>query len=144
MTAPASPNASGSPGAPASLDAALRRAHRSALISLALCAVFCVLQEWPADEPPPDRSTTVVAVSLALTTIVLRRLNSSPVMGVRTRVGVLMASYAAAVALGLTGAFIANSQAAVQTGLVFCVAAAIFCLRPPPTMAPPGSAEGRA
>lgn len=119
------------------LNASLRRAHRSALVTLALCAVFCALQQWPQEEPPPDRHTTVVAVALALSTIVLRRFSTSPVMGARPRVGVLMASYGAAVALGLTGAYAASMLSAVQTGLVFCVAAAIFCLRPPPLILPP-------
>jgi hypothetical protein len=118
------------------LDSSLRRAHRSALAALALCAVVIAVQQAAENEPPPERDVTLVVLALGVGTVVTRRLGTSPVIQARTRVFLTLASYLGAVGIGMAGVLIATGTGARQTGLVFTAAAIIICIRPPPRIAP--------
>ena len=117
------------------LDRSLRNAHRTVLAMIAGCAVLSVLQPGADPEPAPEPTTTTVAVVLALATILTRRSATSPVVEPRTSLVLLLSSYACAFALAALGSFIAMTQGQKETGLVFALAAGIFCLRPPPRLA---------
>jgi peptidoglycan/LPS O-acetylase OafA/YrhL len=129
-----------SPPTASALDASLRRAHRSVLAALALCAVVIAVQQGAENEPPPDREVTLAVLALAVGIVITRRLGTSPVIQARTRVFLTLASYLGAVGIGVAGVLIATGPGARQTGLVFTAAALIICLRPPPRIAtpPPG------
>lgn len=122
---------------PEPLRQAVRRTHRSVLALLALCALMTLVRGFAGDEPPPDRITTAWALGLALFGILARRAATSPQLGPRLIVGFGLASLLASAALGLLGVYLAWTQDAVQTGLVYTLAGVIFALRPPP---PPSAA----
>ena len=117
------------------LDRSLRTAHRTVLAMIATCAVLAAVQSAEGEEPAPDPVTTTVALALAVGTIVARRASTSPVVAGRTRVTLIVSSWACAFTIALLGAFLAVTEGRTQTGLVFALAAGIFCLRPPPRIA---------
>ena len=131
----------------ATLDRSLRQAHRTLLAVLAGCALVTVLQTRADPEPAPDPILTTIVVALALALIVARRASTSPVPGRRTRIWLLMASYACAAGIGILGCFLAITTGAVQTGLLYSLGAGILCLRPPRLFsgdaAPEGAGPGR-
>lgn len=113
-------------------DRSLQISHRTVLAMIAICAVISAIQPSDSEEPSPDPTVTTIAVGLALATIVLRRGSTSPVVAARTRLTLILSAYACAFALALLGAFVAIRDGQSQTGLIFALAAGIFCLRPPP------------
>ena len=117
-------------------DRALRRAHASVLAVIAGCAIVSALQTHPADQPVPDRRSATLAVCLALGTIVARRIASRAGVPGRVRATLTLCAYSLAVSIALLGVYLAVTQGAVQTGIVFSLGAGIFCLRPPPPLAP--------
>ena len=119
---------------PAPIDLALRRAHRSILVALAMCAIV-IFTQGESGDAPPERAHAVVALGLALATIVSRRFATSPAMGIRSRVTLVLTSFGCALAIGVVGVVITAAGGERQTGLVFVMAAAIFSLRPPPKLA---------
>jgi len=116
---------------------ALRPWHRAALGVIAGCAIVIAVRAWTGDDtgvPPdamPPRHFTLAAVGLAVATVGLRRLASSPVMALRPRVLLSLAALGSATALGLLAAALDAIAGQTQTALVFTLAAAIFILRPP-------------
>jgi hypothetical protein len=121
------------------LDRTLRTGHRTVLAMIAACALFSAMQSSVDEEPPPDPVTTTVALALAVGTIVARRVSTSPVVSDRTRVTMIVSSWSCAFAIAVLGAFLATNEARTQTGLVFALAAGIFCLRPPPSTGEAGA-----
>ena len=117
------------------LDRSLRTAHRTVLVMIAACALLSAIQPSQPEEPAPDPTTTTVGVGLALATIILRRGSTSPVVAPRTRLTLILCAYACAFALSLLGVFLAITDGQTQTGLIFALAAGIFCLRPPAPIA---------
>ena len=120
------------------LDRTLRTTHRTVLVMIAACALLCAFQPRVGKEPAPDPTTTTVAVALALGSIVCRRASTSRVIPPGTRVTLLACTWACGFAIALLGAFLALEQERTRTGLLFCLAAAIFCLRPAPPVEPSG------
>ncbi len=123
---------------PAPIDRALRRAHRSILVALAMCAIV-IFSQGESGDAPPERAHALVAVGLALATIVSRRFATSPAMGIRSQVTLFLTSFACALAIGVVGVVITAAGGERQTGLIFVMAAAIFSLRPPPKLVRPDS-----
>ncbi len=123
---------------PAPIDLALRRAHRSILVALAMCAIV-IFSQGESGDAPPERAHALVAVGLALATIVSRRFATSPAMGIRSQVTLFLTSFACALAIGVVGVVITAAGGERQTGLIFVMAAAIFSLRPPPKLVRPDS-----
>jgi hypothetical protein len=117
------------------LNRSLRTGHRTVLAMIAVCAVLAAMQFSDGEEPAPEPVTTTVALSLAVATIVARRVSTSPVIAARTRVTLIVCAWAFAFAIALLGAFLAMVEGQTQAGLVFAVAAGIFCLRPPAPIA---------
>lgn len=115
---------------PQPLEAALRHTHRSVLGLLATCAVVIVLHGFSGEEPPPDRLLTTVGVGIGLTTVVLRRLGGSPVVGLRASFFLLLGALLLAASLGLLGAWITWARNGPETGILFTLAGVIFAIRP--------------
>jgi hypothetical protein len=116
---------------PEPLLLAIHRTHRSVLVLLALCALMIFARGFGGEEPPPDRLITVWAVGLALVGILLRRAGTSPQIQPRTALMFGLAGLVSSAALGLLGAYLAWTQGAAQTGLVYTLAGGIFALRAP-------------
>ena len=114
------------------VDRSLRTAHRTVLATIALCAILTAIQPGPDEGRAPDPMITTVAIALALGTILARRSATSPVVAARTQLVLVLCAYGFAFALALLGSFIAMTAGQKQTGLVFALAAGIFCLRPMP------------
>jgi hypothetical protein len=127
-------NAGRNPSDINALDRSLRRSHRTVLFVVAACAAVSALQAGAGEEAPPDPTYTTIAVVLALALIVARRTATSRVIAPKTSLALTLAAYAFASALAMLGTFVAITQHAMQTGLVYALAAAIFCLRPPQPM----------
>lgn len=128
------------PGAPepgAGLAAALRRVHRSILFLLAVCAAVIFTQQAADPEPPPDRAYTTTAVVLAAVAVVSGLFATSPVAGLRLRVGLILLRYLAAAGVGVVGVLMAADQGALRTALAFAAGGLILALRPPPSLRPP-------
>ena len=123
---------------PAPLDRALRRAHRTTLLGLVACLLVTFFQPAATDAAPPPTLYTLIAVGLALVSILFRQLGTSPRLTPRTRVLFTLGAFGVATALGVFGAGLALSSGARHTGLLFTLAAILFSLRPPPPAVPPG------
>jgi hypothetical protein len=119
------------PDAPTPLDELHRRVHKGFLIAIAASAGIAALAGFSESEPPPDGFTTGVAVALGLACVVLRRLSTSPMIGVRAEFGLGAAGLASGALLALLGAFTAWHHEAGRTGLAYAGAAFILCARPP-------------
>jgi len=129
-TPPPDPMSSPNPGD--ELERSLKRSHRTVLAVIAACAATSALQPAAAGEPAaPDPVYTTAAVVLAVGVIVLRRTATSRVISPRTRLFLTLCTYTLAASLAILGTFIAMTLGEKQTGLVFALAAGIFCLRPP-------------
>ena len=127
-------------------DRALRRSHAGVLAVIAACAIVSALQTHPAEQPFPDRRSTALAVGLALATVVARQIASRAGVTGRLRATLTLCAYSLAASIALLGVYLAVTQGAVQTGMVFSLGAGIFCLRPPPRLAPvrrPDDSPGR-
>jgi len=129
MTVP-QPNLEPQPSAEP-LRLALRRTHRSVLGLLAVCAVVILAGGTSGEEPPPDRVMTVGAVVLALMGIVLRRASSSPRIQPRSALILAVAALLTCGGLGLLAVWLAWTEGASETALIYTLAGFIFALRPP-------------
>jgi hypothetical protein len=123
--------------ASARLDAALRRVHRAVLAFIAACALVAATQtEDPAASP--SRAATIAALALAAVSVVARRLATLTTAEPRRRLTAALTGLVAAAAVAAVGAIAAAIQGQARTGLVFCLAALLFSLRPP-RLAPPAA-----
>lgn len=129
MTVP-QPNLEPQPSAEP-LRLALRRTHRSVLGLLAVCAVVILAGGTSGEEPPPDRVMTVGAVVLALLGIMLRRASSSPRIQPRSALILAVAALLTWGGLGLLAVWLAWTEGASETALIYTLAGFIFALRPP-------------
>lgn len=128
----------------APLDRSLRRAHRITLLGLAACALAAFLQPKAAAASPPPALHTLIAVGLAVGTILCRQVATSPRLLPKTRVLFTLGAFALATSLGVLGAALAMMRDAREAGLLFTLAAGLFCLRPPPPALPPQGRGGGA
>ena len=136
-----------SDAARAALDNALQRTHRAVLLLLGACAVTIVFVA-PPDEAGNDSGVvpegyTLAAIGLSLGVVVARRLATSPVMQLRTRARLTIASLTLAGLLGLLATTLAFATGITTAALVFTLAAALFILRPPTLPRPAAGTDGR-
>jgi hypothetical protein len=116
---------------PAESNPSMKRIHWAALCLLAICAGLILIAPSAEKQPPPDRLITTLCVSLALLTIVSRRLGASPRIASRAATLWLVGALLAAICLGLLGTFEALYRGGTQTGLLFTLAGLIFAARRP-------------
>lgn len=122
---------------PSALNDSLRRLHRSAIVSLALCAIGIGIASIAGTSPPPDTTTarySPLALALAAVAILLRRSSTGPRRSLRTFVYGSVVSLLGAVGLGLLGLFVALRESQLSMGLLYTLAGALLALRPPPTL----------
>lgn len=129
----------GPPDSQITLNRALRRVHRSVLLTLAVGAVVAFLSAKPGDgtlSAGAERSFTVAAVACAVASILTRRrrVAGGPVR-IRSHVTLGLASLLFAGGVGLVGVALALAGGARATALVYLLAGAIFALRPPAPVA---------
>jgi hypothetical protein len=127
MTAPPVPDSL------AALLKAIRRAHRSALVTLVACAVAIALSA-EADAAPPAPGVdgfTYAATALALVSILTRRRQPGRPDGVRAHVAFSLVSLVAAAGVGGVGVAAAIAGTPRNAALIYVLAGAIFALRPP-------------
>ena len=119
---------------PSPVDDALRRLRRSAIASLALCAVGIGIATFTAAAP---RSGDVggmyswVALALAGTAILTRRSGFAASRSLRGLVYGSLVSMVAAAGLGILGLAVALREAQTTVGLLYTLAGALLVLRPP-------------
>lgn len=113
------------------VEGRLRKLHLGVLLAVAACAVFSGLQPAAESTRGPDPTPTTVAVGLGLATVLLRRSASSPVVSPSTRFALSLCTWACALGLALLGCLLAYRDGQTQTGVVFALAAGIFCIRRP-------------
>jgi hypothetical protein len=128
------------PADPAPVNDALRRLHRSAIVSLALCAAGIGIAALAGPEPDPNREVgrgySWIAVALAAIAIVMRR-TGGRAFSVRRFVYGALVSLVAAAGLGVLGLLVALRESQATTGLLYVLAGALLVLRPPATLARP-------
>lgn len=120
----------------ARLEAALGHVHKSVIALVAVCALVAWTQ--PGDGgTPPDRAWTWAAVGLALVSVIARRQGTLPGWPLRRRLWATLVGLAAAGGVAVVGALLAALRDQPESGLLFCLAALIFALRPPRLALPP-------
>jgi len=128
---------------PSPLNAALRRAHRSALVSVAVCAVAIGAMMLASDGEATgevDRLYSFTALGLAAVSILARR-SVGARKKLRSYVYASLASMLGAVGLGVLGIVVAVGTNEFSFALLYALAGALLLLRPPPQLvpaAPPG------
>jgi peptidoglycan/LPS O-acetylase OafA/YrhL len=130
MTAP--------PASELALNRALRRVHRSVLVTLAVCAAVIAVSsepEAPASSANSSRGFTYTAIALGVTAIVTRRRQAASAANPRAHVALSVASLLSACGVGITGVAAGAAGEARTTALAFVLAGAIFALRPPTPIA---------
>ena len=126
------------PASELALNRALLRVHRSALVTLAVCAGVIALSaapETPTISEGTRRSFTYVAVALATASILTRRRPTAPIASPRAHVILSLASLLCACGLGIAGVAFAVAGGPRTTALVYALTGAIFALRPPKPIA---------
>lgn len=124
---------------PSPLNDALRRAHRSALVSVAICAVAIGVLMFASESPSDgevERAYSIAALGLAALSMLSRRSVSARASNLRGFVYASLASILAAVGLGVLGIVVAARTDEFSTGLLYALAGALLLLRPPPRLAP--------
>lgn len=119
---------------PAPHERAMRSTRLSVLGGLAVCALLILTHGFEGEEPPPDRLMATAAVLLALGSVVLRRIGSSPAMRPQTAIFLHLGALMMCGALGLLGVYLAYGLASPQSGILFTLAGVIFALRPTPAV----------
>ncbi len=120
------------------LNRALRRVHRSALATLAVCAGVIALSagpETPTISEGARRGFTYVAIALAVVSILTRRRPTAPIASPRAHVILSLASLLCACGLGIAGVAFAAAGGPRTAALVYALAGVIFALRPPKPVA---------
>lgn len=123
---------------PTPLNDALRRLHRSAIASLALCAVGIGFVSFSSGEPPRDAVGSFyswIALFLAGTAILTRRTSASPKRSLRGHVYGSLVSLMAAVGLGVLGLVVALREGQASVGLLYTLAGTLLVLRRPTPLA---------
>ncbi|MGH0032115.1 MAG: hypothetical protein ACQGVC_20180 [Myxococcota bacterium] len=125
---------------PAALNDSLRRLHRSAVVSLAVCAAgigVAYLAGATGQDPAGTlpRAYSFTALALAAVAILLRRSSAGPRRSLRAFVYGSVVSLLGAVGLGLLGLFVALREAQTSVGLLYTLAGALLVLRPPARIA---------
>lgn len=121
---------------PQVLNDSLRRLHRSAIVSLAICAVGIGVLTLASDSPPPAEAAdtwSIAALALAGTSILLRRSLVAP-RSLRAFVYGSVISILGAVGLGLLGLYVALRESQMIVGLLYTLAGVLLLLRPPATL----------
>ena len=127
-----------------SLNDSLRRLHRSAIASLAVCALGIGVVAFAYDVKPPDDvsgSYSVAALALAAIAILLRRSGMALQHSLRSFVYGSVISMLSAVGLGLLGLYVALRESQTSVGLLYTLAGVLLVLRPPPTLVDRGRGE---
>lgn len=123
---------------PHALNESLRRLHRSALVSLALCALAIGIAAFVSGEPAPSEEIegpySLAALALAAVAILLRRSSAAPRRSLRAFVYGSVLSLLGAVGLGVLGLFVALHESLTTIGLLYTLAGALLALRPPATL----------
>jgi hypothetical protein len=128
---------------PDALNDSLRRLHRSAIVSLAICAVGIGVVALASRPQPPAESTDIfslVALALAAVAILLRRSLVAP-RSLRAFVYGSVISMLGAVGLGLLGLYVALHQSQALVGLLYTLAGVLLLLRPPATLGVDGGQD---
>jgi hypothetical protein len=124
---------------PTPVNEALRRLHRSAIVSLALCAAGIGIVSLAGPGPAPDgevgRIYSWLALTLAAIAILTRRTGAGRARSVRRFVYAALASMVAAAGLGILGMLVALREAQNTVGLLYVLAGALLVLRPPAPLA---------
>lgn len=126
------------PASERALNQALRRVHRSVLVTLAVCAGVIALSaepERPRLSDGAERSFTYVAIVLAVASIATRRRHIAPLASSRTHVILSLVSLLCACSLGILGVAFAVAGGPRTAALAYALAGAIFSLRPPQPIA---------
>ena len=124
---------------PTPLNDALRRAHRSALASVAICALAIGAMMLASDarsEDAADRRYSFVALGLAAGSMLARRSIGPRARNLRGFVYAALASMLCAVGLGVLGLVLVLRTQEFGTGLLYALAGALLLLRPPPRLTP--------
>lgn len=122
---------------PAPVNDALRKMHRSALVSVAVCAVVTGalgLSGSEAQEEDVTRLYSFGALALAAVAILARRSVAGRTPQLRRFVYASVLSMLACVGLGLLGFAVAYREGQVAVGLLYVLAGALLLLRPPPRL----------
>jgi hypothetical protein len=123
---------------PSPLNDALRRAHRSALASVAICAVAIGAMMLASDarsQGEVDRVYSLVALGLAAGSMLARRSVGPRAPRLRAFVYAALGSILCAVGLGVLGIVVALRTQEFSIGLLYALAGALLLLRPPPRLA---------
>jgi len=124
-------------------DQLLSWTHRGCLAALVICAGLIALQEEAGSDDPPPIEFTMVAVGLAVASIVARRLSTSPRLGVNTRIGSELLGLVLAAAIGLTAVALDATAGEKENALLFVLGGGILALRPPSALVTPSGAGAR-
>lgn len=122
---------------PTPLNDALRRAHRSALASVAICALAIgamMLGSEARPEAELDRRYSLVALSLAIVSLLARRNVGARARHLRAFVYAALASLLCAVGLGVLGIVVSLREQEFTSGLLYALGGALLLLRPPPRL----------
>jgi len=124
---------------PTPLNDALRRAHRSALASVAICALAIGAMMLASDaslDHVVDRRYSFVALGLAAASMLARRSVGPRARNLRSFVYASLASMLCAVGLGVLALVVALRTQEFGTSLLYALAGALLLLRPPPRLTP--------
>jgi hypothetical protein len=122
---------------PSPLNESLRRAHRSALVSVAICALAIggmMLGSETTGAGEVERSYSLAAIGLAAISLLARRSLGPRAQQLRGFVYATLASMLCAVGLGVLGIVVALRTQEFGVGLLYALAGALLLLRPPPRL----------
>jgi hypothetical protein len=129
---------------PSPLNDALRRAHRSALVSVAICAIaigVMMLASETQSDGEVERVYSLGALGLAALSMLARRGVSPGARNLRGFVYASLASLLGAVGLGVLGIVVAARTEEFSVGLLYALAGALLLLRPPPRLVAPTAGD---
>lgn len=127
---------------PKPLNDALRRLHRSALASLAACAVGIGIAMLAHSGSPAGKAAPAyswIAIALAAAAILLRRPAARAPHSLRRFLYGTAVSMLAATGLGVLGIIVTLRESQATTGLLYTLAGVLLVLRAPPVLGPPSS-----
>ena len=113
--------------------------HRGCLAVLVICAGMIALGAEAGSDDPPPLEFTMVAMGLAVASIVARRLSTSPRLAASFRFGSELLGLVLAAAIGITAIGLAATAGDKQNALLFVLGGGILCLRPPSALGTPSA-----